>query len=1054
MKSVLRFALLSIVFAPAVLAQTATITGRITDTSTAVMVGVRVTVANVNTGVLRKMESNPEGLYTAPMLPPGQYRVTAQAEGFRPAERDNVELVVGLVARIDFVLEPGAVTESVTVSGGAPLVESASSVVGTLIDSRRVVDLPLNGRNVVALAALLPGATSVSAPQMFTGDRDGPTVAMSGSRPTQNLFLLDGGHFNAHFRNSGLNYPPPDALQEVKVLTNSFGAEYGRNAGAIFNVVTKSGTNEFHGGVWEFLRNHELNARNFFAGSTKPQLIQNQFGATAGGPIRRNRAFFFASYEGLRVRSSSLLASAFPLTAAERTGDFRGAAAVRDPMTGQPFPNNQIPAARIDPVAGNVLSKGLMPLPNQPDGRWLSTYPVPRNNDSVLGRSDFNARGHMLEVRYWESRAKDRSFGGGVPDYLPVSTNATTRSANVNHTFSLRPNLLSQLRLGFTRYFTVTSHQNPLSMADLGGVFPEFVPKTPPSLEITGRVSLGRGFTVRGRTANQAWQVSETLSWNRGRHSIRTGGEWLKLVYLNRDFWQSMGVFAFNGQITGNPAADFLIGRPQNLTVASPELEQAGIQNSFALFIQDDWRVHPRLTLNLGLRYELPHPWVHPNDWWGTLHPGVQSTVIPTAPLGMVFPGDPGVPRGMIQTDKNNFSPRFGFAWDLFGDNRTALRGAYGIFYESTNADLIQNEGQPFRYTFTFQAPHSLADPLRGQAPIPMGVDLSNPRFVGVPQLSYPDPNLRTGYVQHFNLNLQREIIRDLVVQTGYTGKLGRKLMMGLASNPAIYGPGATLGNLNQRRILPQYGNNRILSSLANSRYSSLQTEARKRFSRGFSMQGAYTFSKSIDMRSGIAAVGPNTPNVFDLSTEIGLSDFHAKHVGAFSWIWEMPRLASAHPALRAVAGGWQLNGMVHMRSGMPLNIVSGRDVALTGTNNQRPDVTGEHRLSGDRSRAEKIASWFDRNAFGFPANGIFGNVGRNALIGPSHGNTDAGIFKAFPVPVREGMRVVFRAEFFNLFNSVRLGNPNTNLAAGANMGRITGAGAARVIQFGLKLDY
>ena len=288
----------------------------------------------------------------------------------------------------------------------APLVDSRSSVVGTLIDSRRVSELPTNGRNVVSLAALLPGVTQVTAPQTFTGDRDGPTVSISGSRPTQNSFLFDGAHFNALFRNSGLNYPPPDALQEVKVLMNSFSAEYGRNAGAIFNVVTRSGTNDLHGSAWEFLRNHNLNARNFFAPSDKPRLIQNQYGGALGGPIRKNKLFLFGSYEGLRVRPATLLTSTFPLTAAERAGDFSSvSAAVRDPLTGQAFPGNRIPSSRIDAVANQVLTKELMPLPNRPDGQYVTTYPTGQDNDNLLVRSDYSAGAHTLEGRYYFNEA-------------------------------------------------------------------------------------------------------------------------------------------------------------------------------------------------------------------------------------------------------------------------------------------------------------------------------------------------------------------------------------------------------------------------------------------------------------------------------------------------------------------------------------------------------------------------------------------------------------------------------------------------------------------------
>jgi hypothetical protein len=311
--------------------------------------------------------------------------------------------------------------------------------------------------------------------------------------------------------------------------------------------------------------------------------------------------------------------------------------------------------------------------------------------------------------------------------------------------------------------------------------------------------------------------------------------------------------------------------------------------------------------------------------------------------------------------------------------------------------------------------------------------------------------NLRTPYVQHFNLNVQHEVLKDLAVQVAYVGKAGRKLLMGVAANPAIFGPGATLTNINQRRTLPPFGNNSKISSQANSSYHALQFELNKRFSQGFSLQGAYTFSRSIDMASAIA-LGGAVPNVFDLSTQFGLSDFHAKHIGSFTWIWDLPRFRDASAPLRAVAGGWQVNGVVYMRSGRPFNVVSGRDVALSGTSNQRPNVIGAHQLPEDRPRGDRILAWFSRAAFAAPANGTYGNVGRNALVGPAAASANLGLFKNFDLPGREGLRLQFRSEFFNVFNSVSLSNPNANLGSGVNMGRITGADSARVIQFALKV--
>jgi hypothetical protein len=416
----------------------------------------------------------------------------------------------------------------------------------------------------------------------------------------------------------------------------------------------------------------------------------------------------------------------------------------------------------------------------------------------------------------------------------------------------------------------------------------------------------------------------------------------------------------------------------------------------------------------------------------------------------LVFPGDQGVPRGLFESDKNNFAPRFGFAWDFAGDGKTSVRGAYGIFFETVNADVIQNNSQPFRYAFTFQTPYSLSDPLRGQPPIPLSVNMSNPLFVGTQEIFYPEPGLRTPYVQHFNLNVQRQVLGDLAVQAGYVGKLGRKLLMGISSNPAVFTPNATLGNIDQRRILQGYGNNSIITSQGASSYHGLQVEVTKRFSKGFSLQGAYTFSRAIDMASG-ASIGAGSPQVFDLTTEVGLSNFHAKNIASFSWIWDLPKLKGRNALIRNAIGGWQLNGMISVQSGSPINVVNGSDIALSGTPNQRPNVIGDPRLPDGRSRGEKIMGWFNAAAFAHPAKGTFGNVGRNALLGPGSQDTNLALFKTFDMPGREGFRLQSRSEFFNVLNTPNFGNPNAQVSAGSRMGRITSAGGARVIQFALK---
>jgi outer membrane receptor protein involved in Fe transport len=1030
-----------------------TIHGTVKDHTGLPISGAQVTAVHEERGTNRALTTDNEGNYVLAALPVGAYTIRVSAPGFKLFERRGVGLTANQNARIDISLAVGEVSDSVSVTADAPLVDGRSATVGALIDSRRVTELPIDGRNIIALAVILPGVSDVAAPQTFTGDRSGPAISVSGSRGNANQFLFDGAPFNALFRNTGQNYPPPDALREVQALTNSYSAEYGRNSGAIFNVVTKSGTNQLHGSAWEFHRNHKLNARNFFA-AEKPQLIQNQFGFTFGGPIRKDELFAFGSYEGLRIRPASLSTSGLPLTEAERRGDFSSILTpLRDPLGGT-FPQNQIPISRFDPVAANIISKGLMPLPNRSDGQFVTSFPTPQNNNTYLIRLDQNLGRHTIDGHFNHNLANERSFSGNIPTYLPASRDARSYSITVGDTFTLRPNLLNVARLSYNRFLASIVTLSGLHHSDLGGALPLFGPKIPPALNISGRVQLGNNSAVDSFQLNEAYQFSDSLTWNKGNHTVKAGFELSRLHYINESYFLTMGDFNFTGAITGNAAADFLLGQAQSMMVASPALINDERQTNTYYFIQDDWRIHPRLTLNLGLRYELSLPWTDGRGLGIALRPGQQSEVIPSAPTGMVFPGDPGVPPGLVETDKNNFAPRFGFAWSPFGDNRTSVRAAYGIFYESVNADIVQWTGsQPFRYTFTFPRPFSLTDPLRGQPPIPLEVNLTNPVFVGRQQLFLADPHLRSPYVQQFNLNVQREVIPDLAIQIGYVGRLGRKLLMTIESNPAIFGPGATLQNLDPRRILQPFGPLNRITSQSNSSYHALQVAVTKRYSQGFSLQGAYTFSRSLDMFSGIA-LGAAVPNVFDLSSQYGLSDFHAKHVGSFSWIWDLPKFTRSHPVLRAVAGGWQVNGLVSLRSGLPINILAGADVALSGTSNQRPNLIKDPELPDDRSRGEKILAWFDRTAFARPDNGTFGNLGRNALIGPSYSATNLGLFKNIDLPGREGMRLQFRSEFFNLFNNVNLGNPNVNLTAGTNMGQITSAREARVIQFALKLYF
>jgi TonB dependent receptor len=713
-------------------------------------------------------------------------------------------------------------------------------------------------------------------------------------------------------------------------------------------------------------------------------------------------------------------------------------------------------------MAQNIASL-YFPLPNQANNQYLSLVSVPIDGNQIVLKIDqrLSAKNN-LSVRLFRNRDTNQKSGGGNIYALASPQGNLVQTIGATDTHSFSPSVLNEFRASYTRVLS----QGPASALNktprqLGGNYnQDGTDPLAPNVNISGRVNM---------SPNQPWkegdniyQLDDKLSWIKGRHSLKFGFFAMQDRQLTRTQFQSSGAFNFDGSFSGNPMADYILGRPASFTLQSQY--DTGLRGgSYAAFAQDDFKINRRLTLNLGLRYELNMPWVNENNFAAVIRPGAQSTVIPNAPPALLVVGDPGVPRGAYSLYKKNFGPRLGFAWDLFGDGKTAIRGGYGMLSRGQAGIAIQHayEMPPFQRVVLFTPPASFSNPYGGAPdPFPYIVNTKNPSFAFPVQAFSIDNTFRDASIQQFNLNLQRQVGADLFIQVGYVGRLGRHLPVVSEINPAVYGPGATASNVQQRRpFFPQYyGSIGDLHSDANSDYHSLQANVQKRFSHGYTLQLAYTWSKSIDNGSLDNGEGSSVSNPYNYHAgERGLSDFDRRHVIVLNGVWDLPFLKNGGWPSR-VFGGWRLAGDMSYYTGAPLSVVVGRDVALYGpgraSGGQRANVVGDPFLDPGRSRSALIQQYFNTAAFAVPAAGQFGNSGRNILTGPGQLNTDLALLKRFSPWKQERLGAFeFRGEAYNLLNFVNLGQPTNNMASPA-YGKILTAGNARIFQLGLRYDF
>lgn len=1040
---------------PGVMGQvtTAQLQGTVTDGQGLAVASASVTTTNELTGQVYRVQTNATGSYLLTALPVGRYSLAVEQAGFKRFIQEGIELIANQLGRVDVELTVGSLTETIDVKAEMSTVNVTTGTLGTLVDQRRIQELPLNGRNILSLASLTPGVNRIATTDGPSNDQQ--RINVNGARSYGTNVQLDGSSMYHAHRGQSLIAPPPDALQEVQVVTNGVSAEYGRGS-SVIAAVTKGGTNQFHGSLWEFLRNDKLDARSFFA-QTVPKLRFNQFGGTIGGPIRKDKAFFFVSYQRLERVSDVLVTSAFPPTSAERGGDFSQSRDPRpvDPLnSGTPFPGGIIPTSRIDPIAVKLTAK--FPLPNQPNGSFVAQTPQPLSSNNFLARGDYDfTTADRTTFRYFTDtpRSANPYAGGNIKGYTSTTTRSRSQNATLNHIHTFTPNLLVTLRAGYTRFLQPETFNERETLESLGAKFiTGGGPGGLPYLNIAGRlVSSG---TREGFFVSDVYEGGGDVSWFRGRHEIKAGQSYQRVRYRISQNGRSYGEFIFSGIFTRNSYADFLLGPAESLRQEGYRENDVHYWN-FGSYVQDRWRVTKKLSLNLGLRYEAITPWRAYDGQMSSFVPGVRSARFPTAPVGLVMQDDPPFP---FQTDGLNLSPRVSFAYDLFGNGRTSLRGGYTINYEPTIGQVAGQNSPPYTQDVLTNNVGPLIDPQRFiQVPYGRPVDLQNPQFILPLVLTTSfTGKIVTAYSQNLNFTIEQQIMRDLMVQTSWVAVLGRHLTQTAQLNPATFIPGqSTVQNTNARRIyFPNFGSIQGYSTDGMSNYQGLQVAVQKRFSRGFSVSMAYAFQKSIDEAStSESADGWFAQDPDDRRGSRGLSDYDTRQRVVLSWIWALPFFTQQSGVAGRILGGWQFSGIAAMQAGIPIAITSGRDNSVRGVSRDRPDVSGDPSLPGDRPKNEVLQRYFDTSKFTQNALGTYGNAGRNFVIGPGLSNIDCGLSKRFRL-WREGTNLEFRWELFNVLNRANFSNPGGNLAGASTFGRITSAAPGRIQQLGMRLEF
>ncbi len=1079
---------------------TAQISGTVKDQSGAVLPGAEITATQTETGIVRNTISNETGSFNLTSLALGPYRVEISLPGFRTYVQTGIVLQVNSNPVINAILDVGQVAETVEVQANAAMVETRSVGIAQVMENERIMELPLNGRNVTELITLTAGAVQSGVPAAMNFDT-GRFISVNGGVGYGVSYNLDGAPHSDQYSGLGQPFPFPDALQEFKVETSGVTAQNGGQSGAYVNSVTKSGTNEWHGDLFEFVRNDLFNATNYFAAvdprtgrKVKSTLKRNQFGGTIGGPMIRNKLFFFAGYQGTTTRQDPASTRAFVPTKEMLAGDFTTFASAACNSTGAvnlraPFTNNRIDPSQFSKAALAIASK--LPAPVNACGEVTYGNPLHRNDGQIVGRVDYQASAkHSLFGRYlatWYKVAVPYELSKNLLSTADRGYNNASHALTFGSTYLMGPNAVNSFRLaGGLTYVTRTGAEF-FSASDIGVNAYSYLPKYI-SVAVTNAFSVGCGTCTYATFDNYNVQVNDDVSIQRGSHQIVFGGVVSRAYSNGMSNFQSSGTYNFNGQQTGLTVADFLTGRLNSLTQSGPALMLTH-RYYLGFYGQDTWRVTPRLTANYGLRWEPFLPQVLDDsrifNWdYNRFKQGIKSTVFKNAPAGLYYPGDPGFQgkRG-IESDMKVFQPRIGLAWDLSGDGRTSVRASYGLAYaflplvlqiDTANSPPWGNAVQLNTPAGGFDNPWQT---YAGGNPFPT-VFNANTQFVTGGLYNNTPQNIENTYAQSWNLSVQKQLASKWLISTTYTGSTTLHLWTQQQLNSGVYfyngtntcvlpngttitgtgGQCSTNANLVARRRLsvenPQEGRYFTLLSHFDSggtmNYHGLLVNVERRAGKGVTVSGNYAWSHCIGDLTDFNGSGPN-PGQDDWQNDNNRRDDRGncvsdrRHVFNLTGVAETPRFGGK--TLRNIASGWRLSVIYRKSSGSPLNITTGVDNSLTGKNNQRAQQILDNPYSDESGRPG--ANFLNPKAFAIPAPGTFGNVGRNAVRGVGSWDFDTALSRVFRF--KESQRVEVRAEAFNILNSFRPVNPSTAVNNAATFGVIRNSQSPRVMQFALK---